>query len=441
VSAVFVTLVMFGMLVWQAVNTFQVSPAVHDAYVRGETFRDDLSRLHQEQMLSLAMMVGTGSSNWEHQHEELERELYGLIEAALQEKPDGFDLSALMRLKTANETLGHRAGRAIELARLGLVKEGLGMLSAPKFQRARRTFVREMNAFIKSYGEYLRQRLVLERRGRIFALSLAFFIFAVSVTVWVLMLRRMGRFQDERDRAIRGRLDAEAELKRLAQQLHSMGEHQCNVIAREVHDEMGQSLTALKIDLVRLRKGLESSRGDVREILANLLRETNGAIDSVQRLLSQLRPAILDHLGLAATIDWQATELQERTGIQCSVALGAKEPNLSREEQIALFRIVQESLTNVARHSDAKEVRVELSPGAEWDELTITDNGSGISESELRNPASYGLQGMRERARVFGGTLDIDSEPGKGTRVRVRIPAQRQGTAHLVEAIAQPSAA
>ena len=236
----------------------------------------------------------------------------------------------------------------------------------------------------------------------------------------------MGGYEQERDLAITGRLNAETEVRELAHQLHAMGEHQCNVIAREVHDEMGQSLTALKIDLVRLRKALDGSSANVQEIIENLLQEINEAIDNVQRLLSELRPAILDHLGLAATIRWKATELEERTGIQCTVSMGPNDPDLSREEKIALFRIVQESLTNVARHSGATEASIELSAGDNWDELTITDNGSGMSEADIKDRRSYGLQGMRERARFFGGKLDIVSASGKGTTVRVRIPVRHQ---------------
>jgi signal transduction histidine kinase len=208
-----------------------------------------------------------------------------------------------------------------------------------------------------------------------------------------------------------------------------MEEHQCNVIAREVHDEMGQSLTALKIDLVRLRKALAgTSGGDIQALLEGLLQETNEAIDSVQRLVSSLRPAILDHLGFAETMRWQVNELHERTGIRFQLTLGSDDPDLSREEKIALFRIVQESLTNVVRHSEATAVRIEFATCEAWEELTIADNGRGMPESELENPSSYGLQGMRERARFFGGELDITSLPAKGTTVRVRIPARRRAT-------------
>jgi signal transduction histidine kinase len=208
-----------------------------------------------------------------------------------------------------------------------------------------------------------------------------------------------------------------------------MEEHQCNVIAREVHDEMGQSLTALKIDLVRLRKALAgTSGGDIQALLEGLLQETNEAIDSVQRLVSSLRPAILDHLGFAETMRWQVNELQERTGIRFQLTLGSDDPDLSREEKIALFRIVQESLTNVVRHSEATAVRIEFATCEAWEELTIADNGRGMPESELENPSSYGLQGMRERARFLGGELDITSLPAEGTTVRVRIPARRRAT-------------
>jgi len=190
--------------------------------------------------------------------------------------------------------------------------------------------------------------------------------------------------------------------------------------------------------LRRLADHLQSAREDERisvareklpqdeplltELSGDILQSINQTIDSVQRILTELRPALLDDLGLVAAIEWQVNEFQQRAEMRCHLALPDEEPDLTPKERTALFRILQESLSNVLRHSNATEVRVELTVNDSWLLMNIADNGKGISDLEVLGSRSFGLMGMRERAHIFGGTVTIQGEEGQGTSVSTRIP-------------------
>lgn len=211
-------------------------------------------------------------------------------------------------------------------------------------------------------------------------------------------------------------------LRKLAAHLQTVREEQRAEIAREIHDEMGQGLTAMKIGLVRLRSRLDGSEPKVSDLLGSLLGSLDATMTAVQRIMAELRPSVLDDLGLAAAIEWLARQFTERTGIACNLDLPEAGPDLSQDARTALFRILQESLNNVARHAGAARVRVTLRHGDDSTRLLVEDDGKGISPQEIESPRSFGLLGMRERAAVFGGTLSIRGEAGVGTRVRVTIP-------------------
>jgi signal transduction histidine kinase len=146
-------------------------------------------------------------------------------------------------------------------------------------------------------------------------------------------------------------------------------------------------------------------------------------VHAVRRLSTELRPAILDSLGLIPAIEWMAQEFEKRTGVQCEFVAHDEELNVDRERTTALFRICQEALTNVTRYAQATAVHIELDSDEERITLRISDNGRGITETEQRATDSFGLLGMRERARLLGGTFEIRGEKGKGTTLTVRIPS------------------
>jgi signal transduction histidine kinase len=214
------------------------------------------------------------------------------------------------------------------------------------------------------------------------------------------------------------------QLRALSMYLQHIREDERIRISRQVHDELGQALTGLKMDLYWLASRVPKQLRAVREKTKTMSSHIDTTIQTVRRISTELRPGILDDLGLAAAIEWQAAEFQKRTGVKCEVTSEISEPILDEELNTAFFRIFQESLTNVVRHANASRVDVRL-----WEEqgnlfMETRDNGRGISETELSNTKSLGLLGMRERAALLHGELTVSGLSGEGTMVRVRIPRQ-----------------
>ncbi len=212
-------------------------------------------------------------------------------------------------------------------------------------------------------------------------------------------------------------------LRALAARLQRVREEERTTVAREIHDELGQAMTAMKLDLAALMRELPPEEKGAILRVEGLLKLVDETIQSVRRIATDLRPGILDDMGLAAAVEWAAEEFQARTGTACHVSLPDSDIALDPERATALFRIFQETLTNVARHANATEVDVRLARDNGDLFLEVHDNGKGISERELSEGQSLGILGMRERALVLGGELTITGAPGKGTTVNVRIPA------------------
>ncbi len=211
------------------------------------------------------------------------------------------------------------------------------------------------------------------------------------------------------------------QLRNLAARLLSVREEERARIAREIHDELGQSLTAVKIDISWLAGRLPPRNGQMLERIGATLQLADNLIKSVRRISTDLRPGILD-LGLAAAVEWQAQEFQVRTGIQCKLRLLNQEVVVAPDVSTALFRIFQETLTNVARHAGATRTEVVLQKQRDGLVLLIRDNGRGFDPADPSFSKSLGLLGMRERAAILGGQVNISSAPGKGTSVAAWIP-------------------
>jgi PAS domain S-box-containing protein len=217
------------------------------------------------------------------------------------------------------------------------------------------------------------------------------------------------------------------QLRALSARLLSTREEERTSVAREIHDELGQGLTALKINLDWLERKLGERTGD--DALNPLLERVveggemvESAIRSVQRIATELRPEVLDNLGLVPALEQEARRFQERTGVECDLHLPPEAPELPREAATAVFRIFQEALTNVARHARAHTARVTLATDAERLTLEIEDDGEGIRAEAAANPRSLGLLGMRERAAILGGDVAIAPVAPRGTRVTLRLP-------------------
>jgi PAS domain S-box-containing protein len=235
----------------------------------------------------------------------------------------------------------------------------------------------------------------------------------------------------ERKRLHQELRDQREQLRALAAHAESVREDERVRIAREIHDELGQALTCMSMDLAFLEKLLPKGQGSEQATarmtaLTEMIRET---VKTVRRISSELRPSILDDLGLAAGLEWLGRDFEARTGLTCKISVPSS-LELPPQKGIAIFRMCQEALTNVARHAKATQVSIDLVEGDGQLTLEVHDNGRGINEQELQSHKSFGLLGMRERAVLLGGTATITGRPGKGTSVLVQVPLQDGDIGH-----------
>src|SRR5579871_30976 len=220
------------------------------------------------------------------------------------------------------------------------------------------------------------------------------------------------------------------QLHAFSARLHSAREEESARIAREIHDEFGCMLTTLRWDLVTcealaVKLGQLQDTGQLQTKIEGMVKLVDGAFTALRRIVSELRPSVLDHLGLADAIEWQTRQFQERSGITCQWESSVERLNLNSEQSTAVFRISQEALTNILRHAGATRVEVSLAEEDSAVVLKIRDNGRGITNQEKQAENSLGLGGMLQRARMAGGTVDISGAVNEGTVVTVRVPLQR----------------
>ena len=218
------------------------------------------------------------------------------------------------------------------------------------------------------------------------------------------------------------RKESQEEMKQLATHLQNIREEERSRIAREIHDELGQQLTGLKMDLSWLNKKLNQKTPETNSKMLDAMGLVNETIKTVRRIATQLRPSILDDLGLIAALDWQSEDFEKRYQIKTSFLSNFSDTNLSPEIAIGIFRIYQESLTNVLRHSNATEVKAELFQETGMLQLSISDNGIGFNSEEVENKKTLGLLGMKERTIMMGGSFIFKSGKGEGTSILIRIP-------------------
>lgn len=219
--------------------------------------------------------------------------------------------------------------------------------------------------------------------------------------------------------------ESETRLRKLSEHTESVREEERGRVAREIHDQLGQSLSALRMEISRLRTCVlddARSNDDVEGLFQDMQEMVDRIIGDVRRLAWELRPPMLDDLGLAAAIGWHTHEFEKHSGIRCCVVLSPDDLQASEPAATHLFRIVQELLTNAARHSGASRISVELIVQDEQGVLTVNDNGCGIKPESVADSRSLGLIGLRERVEILNGNVAFDGTPGQGTRVVVRVP-------------------
>jgi len=245
----------------------------------------------------------------------------------------------------------------------------------------------------------------------------------------VVLLIPEGRDVTKRKMAEQALEESHEQLRRLAGGLLMAREEERTKIAREIHDVLGQTLTALKMDAAWIASRVPGAEPAIRAKLAGMAGLIDESVTTVRRIATDLRPGVLDDLGLAAAIEWQAQEFERRTGIRCTLRAGVDEDGLDPLVSTAVFRIFQESLTNVARHSRASCVAGTLERQGGDLVLEVRDDGIGITPAQASDARSIGLAGMRERAQLVGGTFSIAGAAGAGTTIHVQIPRRAVASA------------
>jgi signal transduction histidine kinase len=217
-------------------------------------------------------------------------------------------------------------------------------------------------------------------------------------------------------------LKSHEQLRKFSEHLELVREKEKKLLAQEIHDKVAQTLVSIKINLSLLSKELPKDQKLLIKKIRSMTKTVDSAIYKSRKMYTELRPSVLNHLGLGSAIEWQAEEFQSQTGIECDVAIVPEKITLDWERSTAVFRIFQELLLNVVRHADATRIEVKLKETDGKLKLVVKDNGKGITEKQKADPESYGIIEMRERARFLEARFDIKGTPGKGTIVTVVIP-------------------
>jgi signal transduction histidine kinase len=220
----------------------------------------------------------------------------------------------------------------------------------------------------------------------------------------------------------KGNKESGEQFRNLSAYLQAAREEERRSIAREIHDELGQALTTMKLELSLLREEVLQDATAATQRIQSLKDGVDETIHAVKRIITKLRPGLLDDLGLIAAIEWQAKDFQRHTGIVCEVLAEPEEMNINSEISTAMFRIFQETLTNITRHSGATRVTVNLVQTDDVLKLQVHDNGRGITAEEINDPKAFGLIGIRERAQYWHGAVEINGKPEFGTTIIVRFP-------------------
>jgi len=245
--------------------------------------------------------------------------------------------------------------------------------------------------------------------------------------LYTVILRDVTRRKEYEDMLVR----QQAELREISARVLEAREDEKTLLARELHDELGQQLTALKIDLAWLRERLPAGDAALVAKAVHMTGLVDQTMTAVRRISADLRPLMLDDLGLQDAVAWLVSEFSKHSGVDCRLDAPHESAleNVDRVVAITVYRVLQESLTNISRHAGAKHAWVILGASGNWLQLEIEDDGQGISDADLARPRSLGLKGIRERVLYLGGSVEVGRAPRGGTRVLVRVPRlPSQGT-------------
>ena len=252
------------------------------------------------------------------------------------------------------------------------------------------------------------------------SLSLGISDYILKDELTALSLYKSIVYSMERKRVIMALENSELRARSFAKQINNVAEEERSRIAREIHDEFGQQLSGLKMSLSSLKKNPGVS-DTVAPVIETILEEVDTSIQSLRKIANELRPVLIDKLGLFAALEWLVNEFKKKTGIISHLHVDIDQPQINKMHEINIFRICQEALTNITKHAEATNVDIRIENSDQALQIKIIDNGNGIAPAALHNQLSMGLLNMKERANLMGAELNIRSNPGEGTIIELNI--------------------
>jgi signal transduction histidine kinase len=334
----------------------------------------------------------------------------------------GGKMNELQTSLAMNEKDGHDAALAV-------VNTGIGRQQMDDIRTEAQAILEELHKSANNGSARWSQDIEF---GRVGMLAMTGFTIALLIVVGVLARREILAREDKRQslQEERERLEREvgartAELSELSNYLQSVREEEKARLSRDIHDELGGILVGAKMDVGWVAERFRGRDAEVAEKLKRALAMLDEGVEMKRRIIEELRPTLLDNLGLASAIDWQVRQVCERAGLQCTLNLEDTDSELSPDVTIALYRIVQEALTNVVKYAKARHVEVDLVQSAEEVSLVLRDDGIGLPAGADTNALSHGISGMRQRVRALGGDFTIRGKPRAGTTLEVTIPLRQ----------------
>ena len=319
--------------------------------------------------------------------------------------------------------LNEKSGRE---AAFQLIDTGIGRRTMDDIRSEAAAMTAELRTSIAAGAARWRQDIEFARVGM--AAMTAFTILLLLV-VWTLARREIARREEERRRTIEEKARLEnlvsertSELTELLNYVQTVREEEKSHLARDIHDELGGILVGAKMDVAWAADHLKSREPAIAAKLARALTMLDEGVEIKRRVIEDLRPTLLDNLGLSAALDWQVRQTCERAGLKCVLELGDIDADLPPEMTIAVYRIVQEAMTNIVKYAKARNVTVKMTRTANGVTLVLTDDGIGLPAGAETNRLSHGISGMRQRIRALNGDFRIRGAPRQGTTIEVRLP-------------------
>jgi len=323
--------------------------------------------------------------------------------------------------------LNEKSGRE---AAFQLIDTGIGKRTMDEIRSEAAAMSNDLRAKLSTGTTRWQQDIEFARIGMV---TMTAFTVALLLVVWVLARREISLREEQRRRSMQEQARLEsvvsartAELSELSNHLQIVREEEKSHLAREIHDELGGVLVGAKMDVAWAIERVRGKDGAIVAKLERALKMLDEGVELKRRVIEDLRPTLLDNLGLAAAIDWQVRQTCERAGLKCALNLAELDPDFPPEVSIALYRVVQEALTNVVKYARAKNVNVELLRTESGVSVIFEDDGIGLPAGAEANALSHGISGMRQRIRALKGEFRIHGRPGVGTTIEVHVPLSPQ---------------